>query len=131
MRAASKLAAGVAVLAVAAPAAHAARPGKGTFYNGSSANGGYLINSKHAIKRLSIYCDGSRYDVRELIRIKRDGSFRLRGGTAERYGAGGSPRGPLVRKVRVRGRFTSNNRVRIKRTLGQCATGTVVIARES
>jgi hypothetical protein len=131
MRAPHILATAAAILAVSAPAAAAKRPSAGSFYNGNSANGGYLITSKYSIKRLSLYCGGARYDVRELIRIRRDGSFRLRRGTAERYGEGGSPRGSLVRKVRVRGRFTSNDRVRITRTLGRCDTNTVVIARES
>ena len=120
-----------AILAVTAPTAAAKRPSAGSFHNGDGGNGGHLIASKTSIKRLSLYCGGARYDVRELIPIRRDGSFRLRGGTAERYGAGGSPRGPLVRKVRVRGRFTSNDRVRITRTLRRCDTNTVVLARES
>ncbi len=128
MRHVWKLAALLAVLAVAAPAAYAARPAAGTFYNGNGDNGGYLINSRHAIKQLSLYCGGARYDVREQIRIKRNGSFRLRKGTAERYGDGGSPRG--LEKVRLRGRFTSNGSVRITRTLERCDTNTVVIARE-
>ena len=128
MRHAWKLAATLAVLAVAAPSAHAARPAAGTFYNGSGSNGGYLINSKYAIKELSLYCGGARYAVRELIRIKSDGSFRLRKGTAERYADAGSPRG--LKSVSIRGRFTSNNSVRITRTLERCDTNTVAIARE-
>jgi hypothetical protein len=124
----AKLAAAAAIFALAAPAAHAARPAAGSFYNGSGGNGGYLVTSSHAIKELWLYCGGARYAVRELIRIERDGSFRLRHGTAERYGHGGSPRG--LKNVRLRGRFTSNSSVRITRTLERCDTNTVVIARE-
>ena len=128
MGAVSKLAATASVFAVAVPAAHAAQPTPGSFYNGSSANGGYLIASKHSIKELSLYCGGARYAVRELIPVKSDGSFRLRDGTAERYGASGAPRG--LKRVRLHGRFTSGSSVTITRTLGKCDTNTVVIARE-
>lgn len=119
-----------ALFGLLTPAAHAVRPSKGDFYNGSSANGGYLIASKSAIKRLSIYCRGNRYDIRERVRIRRGGRFRLRRGTAERYGEAGSPRGDLVRKIRLRGRFVSNDRVRMKRRIPGCDTNTVSISRD-
>ena len=117
-----------ALLALAAPAAYAERPSAGSFFNGTRDNGGFMINSKTRIKELWLYCDGARYAVRELIRIRRDGTFRLRRGSAERFGNGGSPRG--IRRVSLRGRFTSNDSVRITRRLEQCGRGTVVLTRE-
>jgi hypothetical protein len=129
MRVTYPLATAALALSLAAPTAHADRPAKGTFFNGSVTKGGYLITSKTSIKELSLYCGGARYAVRELVRIKPDGSFRLNDGSAERYGAGGAPRG--LRDVSLSGRFTSNTSVRIKGTLEQCGTRTFVLTRES
>jgi hypothetical protein len=128
MRVKYPLATAVAGLGLLAPAAHADRPTKGSFFNSARDGGGYLINSKHSIKELWLYCGGARYAVRELIRIKSDGSFRLRKGSAERFGWGGAPRG--IRDVRLSGRFTSNDSVRIKGTLEQCGTRTIVLTRQ-
>jgi hypothetical protein len=116
-------------VALAVPAAAgAARPIKGVFYNGSSANGGYLETTHHTITTLELYCKETRYHVWDLVSVRRDGTFSHRG-RADRYGAGGRPMGTF--NVRLSGRFTRPNRVKIKRTLSGCNTRTVVIAGKS
>ena len=129
MRVKYPIATAVAALGLMAPAAQADRPSKGSFYNSARDHGGHMINSKSSIKELWLYCDGARYAVRELITIKTDGSFRLKNGSAERFASGGAPRG--IRDVRLSGRFTNNNTVKMKATLEQCGTRSIVLTRDS
>jgi hypothetical protein len=127
-----KLAALAAVgFALAAPAAaDAARPIKGTFYNGSASRGLFAETKRYYIERLQFFCTSdknypvrqSRYSVRDRITVHGDGSFSYKG-IAYRYGAEGSWVGN--KKVRLKGRFTSSRRVKIKRTLEGCGTATV------
>src|SRR4051812_35181264 len=100
-------------LGLAVPAgAGAARPIKGAFYNGDSVNGGYLETTRHTITTMELYCENTRYHVRDLVSVRRDGRFSHRG-KADRYGHGGRPLGTF--NVRLSGRFTKPNRVKIKR----------------
>src|SRR5688572_13691640 len=128
MRVTYPLATTAAIVGLVTPAAQADRPDKGSFYNANSDKGGYLINSRTAVKELWLYCDGARYAVRELVRIKPDGRFRLRDGSAERFGAGGAPRG--IRDVSLRGRFTNNTTVKMNATIEQCSKRSIVLTRE-
>ncbi len=109
--------------------AEAVRPSPGSFYNGSPSEGLYLETTRRRITTLSLYCTKqeyvvreNRYDLRDTIRIRRGGRFSYRG-VANRYGPEGTWLGHF--DVRVKGRFTSPTRVRMKRTLEGCGTATV------
>jgi hypothetical protein len=117
------LAAAVAAVAslAGAPASDAARPVKGTFYNASGTSGLYAITTSHTISTLQLFCGGNRYDVAEGIGVSRNGSFGYRG-IAYGYSDGGRPTGTF--KVRLSGRFTSPTRIKVKRSIQGCTTGT-------
>ena len=112
--------AAVACLAIPATSA-AARPVKGSFYNSSGTAGLYAITTPHTISTLQLHCGNDRYDVADQLGIRRDGSFTYHG-IAYGYGAGGRPTGTF--KIRLSGRFTSPTRVKVKRTIQGCRTGT-------
>src|SRR4051794_30424655 len=89
-RAAAALA--VAASLIAAAPASAALPAPGSFYNGSSANGGYMITTKHTIKTMQFFCKDLRYDVIPMIHIRRNGTFKYHG-KGDRYAPGGERSG--------------------------------------
>jgi hypothetical protein len=112
------------VLCLALPAVgSAALPVKGSFLNDSNRNGTYLTTTRHTIRSLQFFCKQTRYDVIDLVHVRKNGTFSYRGRT-DRYGPGGELMGTTY-KVRLSGRFTSPKRVRIKRTLAGCGTATV------
>ena len=116
--------------------ASAGRPSAERYLNDSSANGVLVKTTPRTIKSLHFYCSNPedapdpdrfeyrelRYDIRDYVRVHRDGSFSYRG-RANRYGAEGQWMDH--RKVSLKGRFTSPTHVRIKRTLSGCDTATV------
>jgi hypothetical protein len=123
----------VATVLVAPLAADAARPKPGRFLNCSQASGLDLETTRRTITQLWFFCENeldpqrpeyreARYEVTALVRIRRSGRFSFRG-KAKRYGPEGQPLGRW--RVRLRGRFTSPRRVRIRRTLSGCDTRTV------
>jgi hypothetical protein len=113
----------LAALALPAAAADGARPINGTFKNLSHRNGVLVETTRYNIKRLSFYCNQTRWDLIQFVRIHRDGTFRFRGRLTQ-YGHSGQPWGRHV--GRFSGRFTSRKRVRIKRKLaGRCGRATV------
>ena len=130
-----------ALVALLAPAgASAARPKAGEFHKRDQVKGLYMETTKRTIRTLWLFCvnekyeghdwrpelRSARYEVREPLRIRRDGRFSFRG-TAARFGPEGQPLGRW--RVRLTGRFTSPRRVRIKRTLAGCDTRTVTARR--
>jgi hypothetical protein len=128
----------IAIALVAAPAAHAARPVEGQWYNGSQARGGFMETKGRTIQALWLFCRSerfdtqperyeyraSRYEVPWRIRVKRDGAFAYRG-RAYRYGAEGQPLGEW--KVRLTGRFVTPRRARIERRLQGCDSATITV----
>jgi hypothetical protein len=133
----------LATLALAAPASvDAARPIKGTYLNDSESRGVYLVTTRHTIKTLQFYCRNAkhdsvdetweyrqaRYEVLNVVPVRRDGSFSYRG-KAERYGPEGQPLGRW--KIRLSGRFTSSRRVVIERRAADCGGTTVRASAES
>jgi hypothetical protein len=114
------------VLAVSATVAEAALPAKGSFLNENSTSGAYLVTSRHTIRTLQLYCRQTNYDIVDLVHVRRDGTFSYTG-KADRYGPGGELMGAY--RVRLSGRFTSSSRVKIKRTLSGCGSGTVTAKR--
>ena len=116
-------AATAATVLLAAPAgAGAARPVKGSFFNGSSANGLYAITTPHTIRTLQIYCADQRFSVQDLVSVGRSGNFSYHG-NAYGYGDGGRPTGTFT--IRISGRFTSPTRMKLKRSVKGCSTATV------
>ena len=128
------LATGLLAVAIPGAVADAARPVKGTYFDGSPSHGAYLETTRNSIRTMSLYCraprfddDGaryeyraSRYDIYATIRVRRDGRFSYRG-KVDRYGPEGQPIGRF--KVRVSGRFVSRDRVVIKRRAAGCEGG--------
>jgi hypothetical protein len=110
-----------AALLFAAPAA-GARPAKAEFWNGDRENGAAFYATKHRVRELQFFCQRTRYDVENLIRVRRDGTFRYRG-RMRKYGQSGQPLGFF--KGTVKGRFTSRRSVTITRKLENCGRATV------
>jgi hypothetical protein len=134
------IAACVALVTLPATAS-AALPVKGSWYNESNSRGAYMETTRHTVKTLWLFCRQhqfdsdpikhpyrhTRYEVPVPLHVKRDGTFSYRG-SADRYGAEGQS---LERwRIRLKGRFVSPRRVKIKRTLGGCDTGTVTVTPE-
>ena len=131
-----RIALSAAVLGLAAPAAvaDAARPVKGTYFDGDPAHGAYLETTSKGIRQLSLYCRqpeyddrqdmyefrASRYDIYAFIRVGRGGRFSYRG-KVNRFGPEGQPLGRFT--VRLSGRFVSRDRVVIKRRAAGCTGG--------
>jgi hypothetical protein len=127
-------------LALAVPAvAGAAHPIKGRYYNGSAFHGAYLVTTHHTIRTLWLFCRQpkwdhtftperrhSRYEIRDLVPVSRNGSFHYRG-TADRYGAEGGSLGRW--RIRLSGRFVTSRRVVITRHAADCAGGSRASAR--
>jgi hypothetical protein len=119
----------LSIAALVTPAVAAASlPSKGQWWNHSQSSGLYMVTSHHTVKTLWLFCKAkydpqhaefreARYQVRDLLPVKSDGSFSYHG-TADRYGPEGQPLGRW--KIRLKGRFTSPSRVKIKRTLQGC-----------
>ena len=115
--------AATAALALPSSAADGARPIKGKFTNQSVSNGVLVQTTRYNVTRISFYCNRTRWDLIQFVRIHRDGTFRFRG-HLHQYGHSGQPWG--AHRGRLSGRFTSAKHVRIKRKLpGRCGTATV------
>lgn len=121
--------AAAAALALPASAADAALPKRGTFLNKSHSNGVRVETSRRTIRTISFYCKKQRWDVVQLIDVRRDGSFSYHGQMSH-YGSMGQWWGH--RRGSLSGRFTSSHRVHIKRKLaGRCGSATVRAKRTS
>ncbi|MEA2448259.1 MAG: hypothetical protein QOG63_191 [Thermoleophilaceae bacterium] len=113
----------VAAAAVLPASAAAALPlAHGVFWNGSHKNGVSFDTSRHSVRDLQFFCKETRYDLERPVTVHRDGRFTF-SGRLRRYGGEGQPLGIFHGKVR--GRFLSAKRVRMRRTLGGCGTATV------
>ena len=88
----------------------------------SKSNGVRIETTRYDITTISFYCRNTRWDYIGFVKIRRDSSFRFRG-KMRQYG----PESQLYGKHvgRFSGRFTSRNRVRIKRKLPRCGTARV------
>ena len=133
----------VSAIALLAPAAaDATLPAAGTWWNGSQARGGYLETTPHTVRTLWLFCRSerfddnaayndfraSRYEVPFALHVRRDGTFSWHG-HGYRRGAE-SQTLPGQWKIRVRGRFVTPRKVRIKRTLEGCGTATTTVELE-
>src|SRR3954451_15227003 len=96
----------LAVLALTLPAsvAGAARPMKGRFLNGNSANGVRVDTTHRTITQISFYCRGTRWDLVQFVHVRKNGKFSYRGKLTQ-YGPEGMPWGH--HRGRFSGRFTS------------------------
>lgn len=116
-----------AALALTVPAgAQAAKPSRGSWWNGSARNGAAFDTRGLSVQNVSFFCNRWSYDLKENVPVHRDGTFRY-SGPANLWGHEHQWRGNF--HVTLSGRFVSPHRVTIRRTLQGCGTATVIVGR--